>query len=69
MQSNSASQFYIRWPGVSGRQYELQKSTNLVQTNSGFTGLASNIWAVEPMNTWTDSVSGSGPYLYRVRVQ
>jgi hypothetical protein len=68
-QSNSTSQFFVRWPGVSGRQYELQKSTNLVLANSGFTGLASNIWAVEPMNTWTDSVSGTGPCLYRVRVQ
>jgi hypothetical protein len=68
-QSNNATQFFVRWPGVSGRQYEVQKSTNLVQADSGFTGLASNIWAVEPMNVYTDSPAGSGPHLYRVRVQ
>ncbi len=68
-QSNSATQFYIRWPGVAGKQYELQKSTNLIQAGSGFAGMASNIAGVTPMNTWTDSVSGSGPALYRVRVE
>ena len=68
-QSNSATKFYIRWPGVAGRQYELQKSTNLIQAGSGFAGMASNIAGVTPMNTWTDSASGSGPALYRVRVE
>ena len=66
--SNAASGgFYVKWPSVSGKQYQMQRSTNL---NVGsFSNLTSHIVAAPPQNVYTDSVSGVGPFLYRVRVE
>ena len=63
-----AGQFYVRWPSVAGRSYEMQRSTNLV--SAVFTNLLGGIAAAPPMNTYTDvTAGGQGPFLYRVRVE
>ncbi len=70
-QKQSLSQFVINWPGVSGKHYDLQRSTNLVAVEAGFTThVATNIAAVVPTTGYTDAPPATaGPILYRIRVE
>ena len=53
----------IKWSSVSGRNYSVQRSTDLTQN---LTTLAANIVATAPLNQYTDSTAtNSGPYFYR----
>jgi subtilisin family serine protease len=58
----------IRWQSVDAKRYRLERSTNLV---AGFNQpLTTNILGVAPMNTATDTTAaGSGPWLYRIRLE
>lgn len=57
----------LSWMSVSGKNYSLLKSTNLLQ---GFTWTQQNIGAHAPMNVYTDNATlGAGPYFYRIRLQ
>ena len=67
--TNFASGFLVTWPGVSGKRYRLERATNA--SSAAFTYLVrTNIAGVSPMNVETDTtVVGSGPWLYRVRLE
>ncbi len=66
---SGASPFVITWPSVAGHDYEIARSTNLLGSAS-FTGIASNITATAPMNTYTDTTVGAATrFFYRIRVQ
>jgi hypothetical protein len=59
----------LEWPSSAGKTYCVERSTNLV-TGFGSAALATNIAAVAPMNTYTDTTAvGMGPYLYRIGVE
>ena len=62
----SNSQYVIRWHSVFGKLYKVYKSTNLI---SGFSILKSDIPAVPPINSHTDSVHSAGALYYKVGVQ
>jgi hypothetical protein len=62
----SGNQYEIRWQSVTGKQYVLDWSTNLVE---GFIPLISNLVGVLPDNVYTDNYTGAGPAYYRVKVQ
>jgi hypothetical protein len=57
------SQYVVRWHSVSGKFYNLYKSTNLM---SGFSALKSDIEAVPPINSYTDTVSSVGTAYYMI---
>ncbi len=63
------SGFVVSWPGVSGKRYRLERATNT--SPAAFTHLVrTNIAGLPPMNVETDqTASGSGPWLYRVRLE
>jgi hypothetical protein len=67
--TNSPSGILVSWPAVSGKRYRLERATNT--TTAAFTYLVrTNIAGVSPMNVETDAtVVGSGPWLYRVRLE
>jgi hypothetical protein len=58
----------VRWSGVAGQVYTLERSTNLV---NGFTEtVREGIRSTPPINSITDTrASGPGPFFYRVRLQ
>jgi hypothetical protein len=58
--------FVVRWSSATGRQYYLQRATNLLQS---FEPWVSNIAAVPPMNAWTDGPTAGAQRFYRVGVQ
>ena len=60
--------FMVSWWSVAGKRYTLQRATNLV---TGFNwNVKTNIAAIAPMNTETDkTVTGTGPWFYRIRVE
>jgi hypothetical protein len=58
----------ISWPSSSNRFYLLQRTANLVGTQV-FTNLLTNAVATPPMNCYTDSPAGTGPFFYRVSVR
>ncbi len=59
----------VRWPSSTGRRYRLDRATNLV-IGARFGNIVSNLNAVPPMNVYTDAtVSGSGPWMYRVGLE
>ena len=64
----SSSNISVRWSGLAGQVYALERSTNLVE---GFTVIVRNdIQATPPVNSVTDTdAAGSGPYFYRVRLK
>ena len=64
--TNAGGGFVIEWPAATNRLYALDRSTNLM---SGFTEIATCIMATPPMNAYTDTVTGAGPFLYRVRLR
>ena len=52
------------WPSVSGRVYEVERSTNLIE--GGFIGIFSNLPAGGGWNTVTDNFNGT-PVFYRIK--
>lgn len=67
--TNLSSGFLVTWPGVAGRHYRLERTTNL--SSGAFADLVrTNIPGVSPMNVETDVTAvGSGPWLYRIRLE
>lgn len=64
--TNSAS-LIVTWESVSGRNYYLQRTTNL---NIPFINLRSNIVGQAGTTNYTDTrATGNGPFFYRVGVQ
>ena len=67
--SSEAAGNVVRWPSVDGKRYRVDRSTNLVSDPFLF-NVQSNIPAVTPMNTVTDTTAvGDGPWCYRVQVE
>lgn len=61
------NQVYIQWQGVSGREYFLQRSTNL---SGGFSTIQSNLFGEEGTNLTADTTAtNGGAYVYRIGVQ
>ncbi|MBN2561436.1 MAG: hypothetical protein JXQ75_10960, partial [Phycisphaerae bacterium] len=57
----------IRWPSVAGKQYRVERATDLM---NGFSALASMVPATPPLNVHTDqTATAEGPYYYRIRVE
>lgn len=58
----------VRWSGIAGQTYVLERSTNLV---NGFTEIVrDDIESTPPLNSITDTnASGAGPFFYRVRLK
>jgi subtilisin family serine protease len=58
----------VRWSGIAGQTYALERSTNLLK---GFTEtIRDGIKATPPVNSLTDTnAAGPGPFFYRVRLQ
>ncbi|MFH0953072.1 MAG: carbohydrate-binding protein [Verrucomicrobiota bacterium] len=67
--SSGSTGFVVRWHSVSGRQYGLFRSTDLVDTEGGFQQLQLGIPATAPENVYTDATSGAAARFYRVRTQ
>ena len=61
--------FVVSWPGVSGKRYRLERATNA--SSAAFTHMVrTNIAGIPPMNVETDkTASGSGLWLYRVKLE
>jgi hypothetical protein len=54
----------VRWWSVADKRYTLDRSSNLM---AGFDWSVSNLLAVPPLNTYTDTTAtGVCPYFYRV---
>jgi hypothetical protein len=58
----------LQWGGASNRFYTLQRSTNVVSAPD-YTNLLLDVQATPPVNSYTDSLGGNGPFFYRVRVR
>ncbi len=58
--------FVIRWSSVASKEYTLRRAPDL---STDFSGLASNIPATSPENTYTDSVESLNQGFYRVEVE
>jgi hypothetical protein len=59
----------VRWSSVAGRQYNLDRSSNLLLDAFSW-NVRSNIPAIPPVNTETDTTaSGQGPWFFRVKVE
>ena len=56
----------ITWQSEANKNYLLSRSADLI---SGFIGIASNIAATEPLNTYTDAVSTNVLNFYRVELE
>lgn len=57
----------VRWSSESNLTYRVERTTNLM---TSFSNLRTNIPATPPLNVHTDeTVSGRGPWLYRVEVE
>ena len=66
----TASNIVIRWLSSSNRFYELRRATNLIEGPNGFQVRpgASGLPGSGTENSYTDTVSGTGPFFYRVNV-
>jgi kexin len=64
--AGGAGGFIVTWQSESNRNYMLARSTNLLE---GFVGIASNIPAVYPLNTYTDAVAPAANSAYRVELE
>lgn len=55
------------WPSSEGRRYAILGSTNLM---TGFNeDIAREITATPPINSYTSSVPGGGPFFYKVKIE
>jgi len=62
-----AGTYIVKWSSVTSRFYIVSRATNLVE---GFTGIASNLAATPPENTYTDAVATSAVIrTYRIQLQ
>ncbi len=66
--SNAGSRFLVSWPSASNRYYALQRTTNLTGA-AVYTNLLTNVAAHPPLNVYTDSPAGTGPWFYKVSVR
>ena len=64
--TNAGGGFVLEWGSATNRLYAIDRSTNLL---SGFSEIATAISSTPPMNTYTDTVNGAGPFMYRVRIR
>ena len=55
----------IRWPSMAGRRYSIERATDMSVRD--YLPLAQDLPATPPENVFTDTVSGVGPYYYRVK--
>jgi len=63
----AAAGYWLQWTSVSNKLYAIDASTNLAK---GFSGIASNLPATPPLNTFNDvGASGKTFRAYRVRVE
>jgi len=60
--------FIVQWSSASNRLYTLQRGTNCLSSAS-FNNVLVDAVGTPPLNTYTDSPSGPGPFFYRVRVR
>ena len=60
----------VRWQSAAGRFYRLERGTNLLAAPPFPVSIRTNIPAVPPVNTETDSTAvGSGPCFYRIGLE
>lgn len=66
----SGAGLVVRWPGVTGKIYRIERGTNLLDGN-GLTALVGgNIAGVTPLNSATDTTAvGAGPWFYRIKLE
>jgi hypothetical protein len=63
--NGSGTGLVVRWWSVAGKQYHLDRTTNI---KAGFSTIASNIAATAPQNVYTDvTATGSATFIYRVK--
>jgi len=64
----SSRNIAVRWTGIAGQMFTLERSTNLV---AGFTEIVrDNVESTPPLNSITDTnAPAPGPYFYRVRLK
>lgn len=65
--NNAAGGMVISWPSTSNRTYGVQRLTNLVASQT--VDLLTNSVATPPINCYTDSPAGAGPFFYKVGVR
>ena len=67
--TNAGAGFLIRWPGVTGKRYRVERATNA--SPAAFTYFVqTNVAGTAPLNVATDTTaSGSGPWFYRIRLE
>ncbi len=58
--------FVVTWQSESNKSYLLARSTNLLE---GFIGIASNLPAVYPLNSYTDAVATNVSSIYRIELE
>jgi hypothetical protein len=57
----------VSWSSASNRFYVLRRLTNVVSAEAS--DLLTNATATPPLNCYTDSVAGTGPFFYKVGVR
>jgi hypothetical protein len=62
----AGSSYVLRWYSVTGKNYSVHKSTNLV---NGFTPLATGIVGEAPINSYTDTVNSASTIFYMIGVR
>ena len=63
----TATNVLVRWPGVAGRSYFVQRGTNL--DAAAFTTITTNFVSLSGTNTFRDTNAfGPGPFVYRLGV-
>jgi hypothetical protein len=66
--SNSPPGLTIRWRSVTNRTYFVERSGSLSGPSS-FEVRATNVAGQAEATTYSDTITGSGPFFYRVGVQ
>ncbi|HEX7651880.1 MAG TPA: choice-of-anchor Q domain-containing protein [Verrucomicrobiae bacterium] len=64
--THGAGYIWVRWQSVSGRNYFIQRSSDLT---GGFVTIQTNVAGVAGTATYLDAPTNSGPFYYRVGVQ